>query len=47
MQQRTSTSQPSEIPEDIICPITSHIMTDHLVWDVMNIFHTRKKTTRN
>ena len=28
MQQRTSTSQPSEIPEDIICPITSHIMTD-------------------
>ncbi len=31
MQQRTSTSQPSEIPEDIICPITSHIMTDPVI----------------
>ena len=28
MQQRTSTSQPSEIPEDIICSITHQIMTD-------------------
>ena len=31
MQQRTSASQLSEIPEDIICPITCCIMTDPVI----------------